>query len=90
MTGDVDELKSKVSPVTVGFAIILVIIGYYVGFVHSELKSQSKLLEVQHGFALDEIDGLRQDVYREDRHIWREIDDNKNNWRREIDDKMRK
>lgn len=75
MTGDVDELKTKVSPVTVGFAIILVIIGYYVGFVHSELKSQSRQLEIQHTFALDEIDGLRQDVYREDRHLQKQIEE---------------
>lgn len=71
---DVDELKSKVSPVTVGFAIILVVIGYYVGYVHSELKSQGERMQIQHEFALDEIDGLRQDVYREDRHLQKQID----------------
>lgn len=75
MTGDVDELKSKVSPVTVGFAIILVVIGYYVGYVHSELKSQGERMQIQHEFALDEIDGLRQDVYREDRHLQKQLDE---------------
>lgn len=72
---DVDELKSKVSPVTVGFAIILVVIGYYVGYVHSELKSQGERMQIQHEFALDEIDGLRQDVYREDRHLQKQLDE---------------
>lgn len=75
MTGEVDELKSKISPVTVGFAIILVVIGYYVGFVHSELKSQGERMQLQHEFALDEIEGLRQDVYREDRHLQKQIEE---------------
>lgn len=75
MTGEVDELKSKVSPVTVGFAIILVVIGYYVGYVHSELKSQGERMQLQYNYSINEVDGLRQDVYREDKHLQKQIDE---------------
>lgn len=75
MIGDTEELKGKISPVTVGFALILVAFGYYVGYIHSELRSQARQLEIQHNFALDEIEGLRADVYREDKHLQKQLDE---------------
>lgn len=60
-----EELQTKVPTWTIAFVLVILIIGFGAGYMVSELRSQSMVLELQHRFALDEVQGLRNDMNRE-------------------------
>lgn len=60
-----EELQQKVPTWTVAFVLVILIIGFGAGYAVSEIRAQAHLLEVKHNFALDEVQGLRNDMNRE-------------------------
>jgi hypothetical protein len=71
---EIEELKTKVSPLTIGFIILAVAFGSVLGYNYAEIASQSNRLEMLHGFALDEVGGVRADMDKEDKVLRKEID----------------
>lgn len=66
---DTKELKSEVPVVTVAIVIGALFVGGMMGFFIAksvtEANYQDKIQTIQHGFALDEVQGLRNDMKRE-------------------------
>ena len=78
MLPEIEEMKAKVNPVTVGLVIIAVAAGTILGINYNEIYNQGKASVTLHEFAKDEISGLRSDMVKEDLHINEDIDELKN------------
>ena len=75
---DTKELKSEVPVVTVAIVIGSLFVGGMMGFFIAksvtEASYQDKIQTIQHGFALDEVQGLRSDMRREVEILERRIE----------------
>ena len=75
------EMQRKANPITVAFIITIGFIGFEIGSLMEKSNTQDRVLEVTieyqnkiqeiyHKYALDEVQGLRNDMNKEDAHIW--------------------
>jgi hypothetical protein len=75
MIPEPEELKTKANTITIGLVITAIIFGAVLGFNYAQIASQSQRLEILHGFALDEVSGVRSDMEKEDKAIRKELDE---------------
>lgn len=78
------EMQKKANPITVAFIITIGFIGFEIGtlmersntqdrVIEVTIEYQNKLQEIYHKYALDEVQGLRNDMVKEDAHLWEAI-----------------
>lgn len=72
---DTDELKAKVPPITIAFIVGMVTLGFLLGVSITKMQMQDEIQKIQHAFSLEEVQGLRNDVLREDSHLQKQIDE---------------
>lgn len=81
-----DEMKTKVPPLTLAFVVGMLVLGFYCGSNYAKINHQDevqkiqhdnaiKLQELQHTFAIQEVDGARADMAREDAHLQKQVDE---------------
>lgn len=74
------ELKKPVPTMTIILVLVVAGMGYLVGAAQTKLSMQDryfeekvkeiyKHIEDQHGFAIDEVEGVRADMDKEDMHL---------------------
>ena len=77
-------MQKKANPITVAFIITIGFIGFEIGtlmersntqdrVIEVTIEYQNKLQEIYHQYAIDEVQGLRNDMVKEDTHIWEAI-----------------
>lgn len=77
---DTPELKKPVPTMTIIFVIVVAGLGYLLGGAQMKLSMQDdyfkekmedtyKYIDQQHGFAIDEVSGVRADMDKEDKHL---------------------
>lgn len=76
----------KVPPLALAIVVTCLIVGFFAGVTITKMQDADDLQRIRHEhaqemrkvfheFALDEVGGLRSDVYREDAHLQKQIDE---------------
>lgn len=65
----------KVPPLALAVVVTILTIGFFAGVTVTKMQSADEIQKLQHAFALEEIQGLRSDVVREDAHLQKQIDE---------------
>ena len=64
----------KVPPLALAVVVSIATMGYFVGVTLTKMQAADELQKVQHEFSLDEVQGLRSDVVRENAHLQKQLD----------------
>lgn len=71
-------LEQKTDAKTLGFYVGIAAIGFFIGTTIAKIQAQDEMQKRQHEFALDEVQGLRNDMNREVLLLNKRIDELKN------------